>query len=60
MDWIDFKMQDLSLEPSLQVEMLVVDDDCALPPQRITGRRGLAGTVLVHKVLTSHGCEFKP
>lgn len=33
-----------------QVEMLIVDDDCALPPQRITGRRGLAGTVFVHKV----------
>ena len=30
--------------------MLVVDDDCALPPKRITGRRGIAGTVFVHKV----------
>ncbi len=30
--------------------MLVVDDDCALPPKRITGRRGVAGTVLIHKV----------
>ena len=35
----------------VQVEMLVVDDDCALPPKRITGRRGVAGTILVHKVL---------
>lgn len=38
-----------------QVEMLVVDDDCALPPQRITGRRGLAGTVFVHKACSAHG-----
>ncbi|KAJ9552934.1 hypothetical protein OSB04_016979 [Centaurea solstitialis] len=33
-----------------KVEMVIVGDDCALPPQRgITGRRGLAGTILVHK-----------
>ena len=31
--------------------MLVVEDDCALPPDKgITGRRGVAGTVLVAKV----------
>ncbi|CAL0322289.1 unnamed protein product [Lupinus luteus] len=34
-----------------KVETVVVGDDCALPPPRgIAGRRGLAGTVLVHKV----------
>ncbi|KAF6150762.1 hypothetical protein GIB67_020845 [Kingdonia uniflora] len=34
-----------------KVEMVIVGDDCALPPLRgITGRRGLAGTILVHKV----------
>ncbi|XP_039144765.1 putative 3,4-dihydroxy-2-butanone kinase isoform X1 [Dioscorea cayenensis subsp. rotundata] len=34
-----------------KVEMVIVGDDCALPPPRgITGRRGLAGTVLIHKV----------
>ncbi|KAG2546301.1 putative 3,4-dihydroxy-2-butanone kinase [Panicum virgatum] len=34
-----------------KMEMVIVGDDCALPPPRgITGRRGLAGTVLVHKV----------
>ncbi|XP_012852771.1 PREDICTED: putative 3,4-dihydroxy-2-butanone kinase [Erythranthe guttata] len=34
-----------------QVEMVIVGDDCALPPPRgIAGRRGLAGTILVHKV----------
>ncbi|KAM7266568.1 hypothetical protein ACFE04_004465 [Oxalis oulophora] len=33
------------------VESVIVGDDCALPPPRgIAGRRGLAGTVLVHKV----------
>ena len=30
--------------------MLVVGDDCALPPSRLVGRRGIAGTVFVHKV----------
>ncbi|XP_020104143.1 putative 3,4-dihydroxy-2-butanone kinase [Ananas comosus] len=33
------------------VEMVIVGDDCALPPPHgIAGRRGLAGTVLVNKV----------
>ena len=30
--------------------MLVVGDDCALSPSRLVGRRGIAGTVFVHKV----------
>ena len=34
----------------MQVEMLVVGDDCALPDSPLVGRRGIAGTVLVHKV----------
>lgn len=34
----------------LNVEMVVVADDCALPHDKgITGRRGVAGTVFVHK-----------
>uniref|UniRef100_A0A1J3G398 Putative 3,4-dihydroxy-2-butanone kinase n=1 Tax=Noccaea caerulescens TaxID=107243 RepID=A0A1J3G398_NOCCA len=34
-----------------KIETVIVGDDCALPPPRgIAGRRGLAGTVLVHKV----------
>lgn len=34
-----------------KVEMVIVGDDCALsPPRGIAGRRGLAGTILVHKV----------
>ncbi|WMV35526.1 hypothetical protein MTR67_028911 [Solanum verrucosum] len=36
-----------------KVEMVIVGDDCALPPPRgIAGRRGLAGTLLVHKNYT--------
>ncbi|CAL5442524.1 unnamed protein product [Camellia sinensis] len=35
-----------------KVEMVIVGDDCALPPPRgIVGRRGLAGTILVNKVV---------
>eukprot|EP00953_Heterococcus_sp_UTEX-ZZ885_P042286 21500-Heterococcus_DN1.PRE.3 len=35
----------------LNVKMLIVGDDCALPDKKgITGRRGIAGTVLVQKV----------
>ncbi|GMH16107.1 hypothetical protein Nepgr_017948 [Nepenthes gracilis] len=34
-----------------KIETVIVGDDCALPPPRgIAGRRGLAGTVLVHKI----------
>uniref|UniRef100_A0ACD5WDZ6 Uncharacterized protein n=1 Tax=Avena sativa TaxID=4498 RepID=A0ACD5WDZ6_AVESA len=33
-----------------KIEMVIVGDDCALPPPRgIAGRRGLAGIILVHK-----------
>lgn len=34
-----------------KVEIVIVGDDCALPPRRgIAGRRGLAGTILVNKI----------
>ncbi|XP_015883719.2 putative 3,4-dihydroxy-2-butanone kinase [Ziziphus jujuba] len=33
-----------------KIETVIVGDDCALPPRGIAGRRGLAGTILVHKV----------
>ncbi|RZB65434.1 putative 3,4-dihydroxy-2-butanone kinase [Glycine soja] len=34
-----------------KVKTVIIGDDCALPPPRgIAGRRGLAGTILVHKV----------
>lgn len=33
------------------LQMVIVGDDCALPPPRgLAGRRGLAGTLFVHKV----------
>ncbi|GAB5368146.1 hypothetical protein AAMO2058_001293300 [Amorphochlora amoebiformis] len=35
----------------IPVEMVVVADDCALPSSKgVTGRRGIAGTALVHKI----------
>ena len=34
----------------LHVEMVITADDCALPGKSAVGRRGIAGTVLVHKV----------
>ncbi|KAI8012459.1 hypothetical protein LOK49_LG06G00172 [Camellia lanceoleosa] len=40
-----------------KVEMVIVGDDCALPPPRgIVGRRGLAGTILVNKTFP---CEAR-
>lgn len=44
-----------------KVEMVIVGDDCALPPRGIAGRRGLAGTILVHKVAgaaAAAGCSL--
>uniref|UniRef100_M4DCC4 3,4-dihydroxy-2-butanone kinase n=1 Tax=Brassica campestris TaxID=3711 RepID=M4DCC4_BRACM len=42
---------ELAKTEGFKVETVIVGDDCALPPPRgISGRRGLAGTVLVHKV----------
>lgn len=37
----------------LLLQVVIVGDDCALPPPRgLAGRRGLAGTLFVHKVGT--------
>lgn len=44
----------LTVTAYVQVEMVVVGDDCALPHSRLVGRRGIAGTVLVHKVLNQN------
>ena len=34
----------------IKCEMCIVGDDCALPKDKgITGRRGIAGTLFVHK-----------
>ena len=38
------------IELGVGVEMVIVGDDCALAKDDIVGRRGLAGTVFVHKV----------
>ena len=36
----------------ISVRMLIVDDDCALAKEKgITGGRGIAGTVLIHKIV---------
>lgn len=50
--------------PALQIEMLVVGDDVGVPRSRAgkVGRRGIAGTVLVHKVtgaLAAAGFELQ-
>ncbi len=51
-DRINFGLaQEKALAEGIAVKMTVVEDDCALPEGRgITGGRGVAGTVLVHKV----------
>lgn len=36
------------------VEMVVIGDDCAFVTQKKAGRRGLCGTVLIHKVRDLH------
>lgn len=33
------------------MEMILVADDCSLPGQGVAGRRGIAGALLVTKVL---------
>eukprot|EP00617_Octactis_speculum_P027802 CAMPEP_0185744660 /NCGR_PEP_ID=MMETSP1174-20130828/2800_1 /TAXON_ID=35687 /ORGANISM="Dictyocha speculum, Strain CCMP1381" /LENGTH=712 /DNA_ID=CAMNT_0028418175 /DNA_START=19 /DNA_END=2157 /DNA_ORIENTATION=- len=43
------------------VEMVVVDDDCALPEGKgVTGGRGVAGTVLVHKAAGAAAAQGLP
>ena len=42
---------------AVQVQMVVVSDDCALPEKRNVGRRGIAGTVFVHKVAAAVASE---
>ena len=35
----------------LKVKLLIVEDDCSLDKEKgVTGRRGIAGTVLIHKI----------
>lgn len=52
-----FSAEKAKLE-GLDVEMVVVGDDCALPSgASAAGRRGLAGTLLVHKTAGACVCE---
>lgn len=41
---------ELAKAEGLQIEMVIVGDDCSLPGSGLAGRRGIAGTVLVNKV----------
>lgn len=52
-DVMNFEMaKDLADMEDIQVEYVVVDDDIAVEDSTFTaGRRGIAGTVLVHKIL---------
>ena len=44
----------------LKVEMIVVAEDCALSPNnKVSGRRGLCGTVFVHKVCSDKEIHTK-
>lgn len=43
----------------LRVEMVVVGEDVAIEEPGLAGRRGLAGTALVHKVKALGGVERK-
>jgi dihydroxyacetone kinase len=42
---------ELANQEGIKGKMVIVDDDCALPEGKgITGGRGIAGTVLIHKI----------
>ena len=51
-DIMNFEMaRDLAIEEGIEVECVVVKDDVAVPDSTFsTGRRGIAGTVFVHKI----------
>ena len=43
----------------IKTDMVVVAEDCALTSaDKTAGRRGLCGTVLIHKVRKIGNCEF--
>lgn len=51
-DRLNFGMAaEMAKQEGIKVEMVIVADDCALPLGKgITGGRGLAGTIFVHKI----------
>ena len=55
-DILNFEMaKDMADMEDIHVEMVVVDDDIAVEDSTYTaGKRGVAGTVLVHKILGHH------
>lgn len=58
-DRLNFGMAaELAKQEGVDVQMVIVADDCALPLGKgITGGRGLAGTIFVHKVAGSHAAR---
>ncbi|NYS33437.1 dihydroxyacetone kinase subunit DhaK [Streptococcus danieliae] len=58
-DIMNFEMaQELAEMEGIQVASVVVDDDIAVENSLYTqGRRGVAGTILVHKILGHAACE---
>lgn len=61
-DVMNFDMaKDLATMDDIEVASVLVDDDIAVEDSTYTqGRRGVAGTVLVHKILGSLAKEGKP
>lgn len=50
-DRLNFGLAAEMMRHEYNIKMLLVDDDCAIEQPRLSvGRRGLAGTVLVHKI----------
>ena len=58
-DRLNFGMAaEMAKQEGILVEMVIVADDCALPLGKgITGGRGLAGTVFVHKIAGARASE---
>lgn len=60
-DVMNFEMaKDMAEMEGIQVEQIIVDDDIAVEDSTYTaGRRGVAGTVLVHKILGAYADQGK-
>lgn len=60
-DVMNFEMaKDMAEMEGIEVEAIIVDDDIAVEDSTFTaGRRGVAGTVLVHKILGAYADQGK-
>lgn len=60
-DVMNFEMaKDMAEMEGIEVETIIVDDDIAVEDSTFTaGRRGVAGTVLVHKILGAYADQGK-